>query len=55
MDSNLAIKYGGRAAGAAAAYFAVGKRLSTAGMLAAVAAGWLAGGYIVDHYVIKAA
>lgn len=50
MDSNLAIRYAGRAGGAALAYFTVGHKLGTAGMLAVVALGWLAGGFAIDQY-----
>lgn len=42
------VKYAGRAAGAAAAYYVIGRRLSTVGMFAAVAAGWLVGGFLID-------
>jgi hypothetical protein len=55
MNQDLMTRYAGRAAGAAAAYYTIGKRLDTVGMLAAVALGWLGGGYLVDTYVAKVA
>lgn len=48
MNPSLPIRYGGRAAGAVAAYYIIGRRLGTVGVAVAVAAGWLAGGYLID-------
>ncbi len=50
MDQTLAVRYGGRAAGAALAYYTVGRKLDTLAMIAVVALGWLAGGYAIDSY-----
>ena len=48
MTGKLAVQYGGRAGGAALAYWIVGRRAGPVGAIASVILGWVAGGFVAD-------